>query len=34
MDEQASEFPCLPTMKIDELVRGIGLVLDVLSEAD
>jgi pyroglutamyl-peptidase len=34
MDEQASEFPGLPTMKIDELVRGIGLVLDVLSEAD
>ena len=34
MDEQATEFPGLPTMKIDELVRGIGLVLDVLSEAD
>jgi hypothetical protein len=34
MDEQATEFPRLPTMKIDELVRGIGLVLDVLSEAD
>ena len=31
MDEQATEFPGLPTMKIDELVRGIGLVLDVLS---
>jgi pyroglutamyl-peptidase len=34
MDQQATEFPGLPTMKIDELVRGIGLVLDVLSEAD
>ena len=34
MDEQATEFPGLPTMKIDELVRGIGLVLDVLSESD
>ena len=34
IDQQATEFPGLPTMKIDELVRGIGLVLDVLSEAD
>jgi pyroglutamyl-peptidase len=34
MDQQATEFPGLPTMKIDELVRGIGLVLDILSEAD
>jgi pyroglutamyl-peptidase len=34
MDEQAGEFPGLPTMKIDDLVRGIGLVLDLLSEMD
>jgi pyroglutamyl-peptidase len=34
MDEQAGEFPGLPTMKIDEMVRGIGLVLDLLSEID
>ncbi|MFM1789605.1 MAG: hypothetical protein RLZZ12_954 [Actinomycetota bacterium] len=32
MDEQASEFPELPTMKIEEMVRGIVTVLDVLSE--
>jgi len=32
MDEQASEFPGLPTMKIEDMVRGIGIVLDVVSE--
>lgn len=34
MEEQAHEFPGLPTMRIDELVKGIGLVLDVLCEVD
>jgi pyroglutamyl-peptidase len=32
MQEQADEFPGLPTMKIEEMIRGIELVLDVLSE--
>lgn len=31
MHEQADEFPGKPTMSIDEMVRGIGLVLDELS---
>ncbi|MFZ9226519.1 MAG: pyroglutamyl-peptidase I [Candidatus Nanopelagicaceae bacterium] len=31
MHEQADEFPGKPTMSIEEMVRGIGLVLDELS---
>ena len=31
MNEQSSEFPGLPTMPIEEMVRGIGLVLDLTS---
>ena len=31
MHEQADEFPGKPTMSIQEMVKGIGLVLDVLS---
>ena len=31
MEEQAAEFPGKPTMAIDEIVRGIELVLDVVS---
>lgn len=31
MEEQAGEFPGKPTMAIDEIVRGIELVLDVVS---
>ncbi|MFM8964899.1 MAG: pyroglutamyl-peptidase I [Actinomycetota bacterium] len=31
MNEQASEFPGLPTMKIEEMIRGIELVLDLTS---
>jgi pyroglutamyl-peptidase len=31
MHEQADEFLGKPTMSIEEMVRGIGLVLDVLS---
>ncbi len=31
MHEQADEFPGRPTMSIEEMVRGIGLVLDELS---
>ena len=34
MDSQASEFPGLPTMPIDQMVSGIKLVLDVLGEAN
>lgn len=32
MESQASEFPGMPTMPIEKMVRGIGLVLDVLAE--
>lgn len=31
MNEQASEFPGLPTMQIEEMIRGIELVLDLTS---
>ena len=31
MNEQASEFPGLPTMQIEEMTRGIELVLDLTS---
>lgn len=31
MHEQADEFPGKPTMSIEEMVKGIGLVLDELS---
>jgi pyroglutamyl-peptidase len=31
MHEQADEFPGKPTMSIEEIVKGIGLVLDELS---
>lgn len=31
MNEQASEFPGLPTMQIEEMIRGIELVLDSTS---
>jgi hypothetical protein len=31
MKEQSDEFPDKPTMAIDEMVRGISLVLDEVS---
>jgi len=31
MNEQVSEFPGLPTMQIEEMIRGIELVLDLTS---
>ena len=31
MDEQSAEFPGKPTMRIEEIVRAIGLVLDEVS---
>jgi len=31
MNEQANEFPGLPTMQIEEMIRGIELVLDLIS---
>jgi len=31
MNEQAIEFPGLPTMQIEEMIRGIELVLDLTS---
>jgi len=31
MNEQSSEFPGLPTMQIEEMIRGIELVLDLTS---
>ncbi|MBU3715626.1 MAG: pyroglutamyl-peptidase I [Candidatus Nanopelagicaceae bacterium] len=31
MNEQAIEFPELPTMQIEEMIRGIELVLDLIS---
>jgi len=31
VNEQASEFPGLPTMQIEEMIRGIELVLDLTS---
>ena len=34
MQEQSTEFPGLPTMSIDEIVRGITLVIDLLNEAN
>ena len=34
MQEQSTEFPGLPTMSIDEMVRGITLVIDLLNEAN
>lgn len=34
MQDQSSEFPGLPTMSLDEMVRGITLVIDLLNETN